>query len=136
MRTVLLLTSLLGLLSCGPQKNGGEAVQADTIPLPPQAPPPGITISPADPVMDTLLKLPFIVKSNRYIDSLTRQKQGISFMTDTLENTYEIRAGYNGPERFETYYHLSVDKKTLEIKVMDPIGGDYMPLKDYLINNQ
>jgi hypothetical protein len=136
MRVAILLICILFLAGCGQSKNGKETNTKDTTLSPPADPPPGVSMEKADPVMDTLLKLPFIVKSNRFIDSMTAQQHGISFITDTLENSYEIQAGFNGLDRFETYYHLSIDKKSMEIKVLDPVEGDYIPLKDYLKNNQ
>lgn len=135
MRTVFFGLCLIVICSCGQPKKGEEPTRNDTGYAPPATPPVGIGMSPADPVMDTILKLPFIIKSSHYIDSISQHRQGISFMTDTLESTYEIRAGYNGPERFETYYQLSVDKKTLEINVLDPVEGDYVPLIDFLLKN-
>jgi hypothetical protein len=46
-----------------------------------------------------------------------------------------VKAGYNGAERFETYYHFSVDPKTLEIKILDIISGDYISLEEYIKSN-
>lgn len=136
MRIILLLCLLTGILSCGDKKPAPETKPEDTVTVPPPSNPPGVEMQKADPLMDTLLKLPFIVKSSRFIDSMTAQQHGISFITDTLENSYEIQAGFNGLDRFETYYHLSIDKRTMEIKVLDPVEGDYIPLRDYLKNNQ
>lgn len=90
----------------------------------------------ADPVADTLMKLPFIIKSNQYIDSLSNHRHGIAFIADTTDQEINVKAGYNGAERFETYYHFTIDRKTGEIKIMDMVKGDYIPLKDYLKNNQ
>lgn len=87
-------------------------------------------------VTDTLLTIPFIIKSNNYIDSFSNHRHGIAFITDSTEQTYQVKAGYNGDDRFETYYDFEIDKKTGEIKVMDPVEGDYIPLKTYLKNNQ
>jgi hypothetical protein len=75
-------------------------------------------------VVDTLYKLSFIKESNRYLDSLTKHKHGIAFIVDTAATTYNVTAGYNGDLRFETYYTLTIDKKTKEIKVQDVISGD------------
>ncbi len=94
----------------------------------------------ADTALETritgeLMKLPFIKKSNAYIDSFSNHKHGIAFMMDEpAENGKEVsmRAGYNGGERFETYYHFIVDPKTMEIKVYDPIEDKTLTLKEYL----
>lgn len=90
----------------------------------------------ADTITDTLMKLPFIVKSNAYIDSISNHQHGIAFMSDTTDAVISVRAGYNGAERFETYYDFVIDRKTGEIKIMDPVEGDYITLKEYLKNNQ
>ena len=45
-------------------------------------------------------------------------------------------AGYNGAERFETYYNFTVDPKSLEIKVMDPVGGDYISIEEFIKKNK
>lgn len=89
-----------------------------------------------DPITDSLMKLPFIIKSNNYIDSVTGHKNGIAFMTDTTDAVISVRAGYNGPERFETYYDFIINRETGEIEIMHLVTGDYIPLKEFLKNNQ
>lgn len=82
-----------------------------------------------------LMKLSFVKKSNAYIDSFSNHQHGIAFMMDEpKENEKEItvRAGYNGGERFETYYHFVVDPKTMEIKIYDPIEDKTLTLKEFL----
>jgi hypothetical protein len=86
-------------------------------------------------ITDALMKLSFIKKSDAYIDSFSNHKHGIAFMMDEAkENEKEVtvRAGYNGGERFETYYHFVVDPKTMEIKVYDPVEDKTLTLKEYL----
>jgi hypothetical protein len=87
-------------------------------------------------ITDTLLQLPFVKTSNHYIDSLTGHKKGISFITDTLQNEITVMAGYDGAERFETYYNFSIDRKTFEIKVMDAASGEYLTIADYIKKNK
>jgi hypothetical protein len=89
---------------------------------------PGPTI---DLITDTLMKLPFIVESNRHIDSFTQHQQGIAFLSDTAEGLISIRAGYHGQKRFETFYHLAIDLKTRQIKILDPVVGNYITLEEY-----
>ncbi len=82
-----------------------------------------------------LLKLPFVQKSNNYIDSFSNHKHGISFMLDkpeTGETSISVQAGYNGDERFETYYRFFVDPKTLDIKVYDVAADKKLTVKEYL----
>ncbi len=82
-----------------------------------------------------LLNLPFVKKSNAYIDSFSNHKHGLSFMLENpAENIKEIsvQAGYNGDDRFETYYHFYVHAQTLEIKLYDPVLDKKLTVKEYL----
>ena len=86
-----------------------------------------------------LLKLPFVIKSNNYIDSLSNHKHGIAFMLDEPaadETAISVQAGYNGDQRFETYYRFEVNPKTLEIKVYDPVTDKKLTVKEYLKTQQ
>jgi hypothetical protein len=60
-------------------------------------------------ISNALMKLPFVMECNDYIDSFSNHRQGIAFIVDEpLENETDIsvKAGYNGGERFETYYRF------------------------------
>lgn len=84
-------------------------------------------------ITEALLKLPFVQKSDSYIDSISNHKHGISFLLDTAAgNTVSVQAGYNGEQRFETYYHFYVDPKTMEIKVYDPVEDKTLTIKEYV----
>lgn len=86
-------------------------------------------------ITSALLKLPFIIKSNNYIDSFSNHTHGISFLLDNPaanETEISVQAGYNGKERFETYYHFYVDPKTLNIKVYDAVADKKLTVKEYL----
>lgn len=137
MKKILLFSCALFFLACNNSKDKKENGNQDTAAVTRQAelthdqPPPAVV-----PVTDTLMKLPFIIKSNHYIDSFSNHRHGIAFISDTTGQEISVKAGYNGDERFETYYHFTIDRKTGEIKVLDPVEGDYIPLKDYLKNNQ
>lgn len=81
------------------------------------------------------MKLPFVLKSNNYIDSFSNHAHGISFMMDEPtgdEPDISVLAGYNGQQRFETYYHFLVNPKTLEIQVYDPVADTRLSVKEYL----
>ncbi|MGB4843935.1 MAG: hypothetical protein WBP16_05675 [Ferruginibacter sp.] len=89
----------------------------------------------ANKITTELLKLPFVIKSNNYIDSFSNHKHGIVFMLEhpaANETDIPVQAGYNGDQRFETYYRFFVNPKTLEIKVYDPVAGNSLSVKDYL----
>ena len=87
-------------------------------------------------ITDTLMKLPFIEKSNNYIDSFSNHTHGIAFMSDTAGHEISVMAGYNGPERFETYYNFCIDPKTFEIKILEPLSGDFISISEYIKKNQ
>jgi len=80
-----------------------------------------------------LLKFPFVQKSNKYIDSVSNHKHGISFMLDNDKGeNVSVLAGYNSDERFETYYHFYVDPKTMAVTIYDPLTNKTLPVKEYL----
>lgn len=87
----------------------------------------------------SLMKLPFIIKADRYIDSLSNHKHGIAFMLDstgTGGNEVSVQAGYNGEERFETYYRFFVNPKTMDIKVYDAVTDSSMSVKAFIKSQQ
>jgi hypothetical protein len=85
-----------------------------------------------DLITDTLMQLPFIKESNRHIDSLSHHKKSIAFIFDSSANEISVKAGYNGEDRFESYYNFTVDPKTRNIKVMDIISGDYLSVDEFI----
>jgi hypothetical protein len=135
---ILLLSILLITMACNNKKQDSQEAEistdtsAVTVPVNEELMP----LAKEAALTDTLLTLPFIIKSNHYIDSFSNHRHGIAFITDSTDRTYLVKAGYNGEDRFETYYDFEIDKNSREIKVMDPVEGDYIPLKVYLKNNQ
>jgi hypothetical protein len=92
-----------------------------------------------DKIQTALLKLPFVIKSNNYIDSFSNHKHSIAFLMDepeANETDIPVQAGYNGNERFETYYRFFVNPKTLEIKVYDAAADKKLTVKQYLKTQQ
>ncbi len=88
-----------------------------------------------DKITKALMKLPFVKKTNAYIDSFSNHQHGIAFMLDSLEKGEKeiaVRAGYNGDLRFETYYFFYVNPKTMEIKVLDVINDKKLSVKEYI----
>jgi hypothetical protein len=82
-----------------------------------------------------LMKLPFVIKSDHYIDSFSNHKHGIAFMRENPgagQTDIPVQAGYNGDQRFETYYRFEVNPQTLEIKVIDPVTDKKLTVKEYL----
>ena len=82
-------------------------------------------------ILDTLNALPFVIEASRNIDSATQHQHGMSYIIDTTDTELDIRAGYNGPDRFETYFIFAVDKKTRAITVEDVISGDTVTPEEF-----
>ncbi len=84
-------------------------------------------------IMDSLHKIPFVAESQSYIDSFSHHKHGLAFLMDTTQDQMiHIRAGYNGNDlHFETYYIFTVDPRTFDIKITEPVSGDEMTIDDY-----
>ena len=92
-----------------------------------------------DKITAALLKLPFVKKSDKYIDSISNHKHGIAFLLEEPakdETDIPVQAGYNGNERFETYYRFFVNPKTLEVKVYDVVEDKKLTVKEYLKTQQ
>ncbi len=140
-KVLLFLLWIAGAVACNNAKDQKKTVTADTTVQ---------TVKPDTPAAyihsfkDTLLedkitaalrKLSFVKKSDKYIDSISNHKHGIAFMLDEPakdETDIPVQAGYNGAERFETYYRFFVNPKTLEIKVYDEVTDKKLTLKEYL----
>lgn len=80
-----------------------------------------------------ILALPEMKAKERLVDSISKGKRGISFMSDSLEiegkEVYELRAGYNSEIRFENYFTFYVDKNNCDnIRVADPVEGNIITL--------
>ena len=92
-----------------------------------------------DKITAALMKLPFVIKSDKYIDSFSNHNHGIAFLMDkpeAPETDVPVQAGYNGGGRFETYYRFFVNPKTLEIKVYDPVEDKKLTVKEYIKTQQ
>jgi hypothetical protein len=85
-------------------------------------------------ILKLIQQLPEFKKSDKYIDSLTNHKKGLDaliFKPAKGEKNYNVQVGYNGTERFETYYNFYVDSTSYAIKVSDVIEGDIVPLDEW-----
>jgi len=81
-----------------------------------------------------LMKLPFVIKANSYIDSFSEHRHGIAFMVNKPEQgdtDLSVQAGYNGYQRFETYFRFYVNPQTLDIKVYDAVKDKRLTVKEY-----
>lgn len=88
-----------------------------------------------DKIRDAIFKLPEVIESNRYIDSFSNHKHGISVRIDKSpenEPVYYVDAGYNGELRWEKYYSFSVDTNSFQVKIYDiTIDENYIPLDEW-----
>ena len=141
MKYTLVLTLLVFFTACNNASKTEEVILTDSVPGNVQTDSSSKFIhSFSDTALEhkitnALLKLPFVIKSSNYIDSLSNHKYGIAFMMDqpqANETDIAVNAGYNGGERFETYYRFFVNPKTMEIKVYDPVEDKKLTIKEYL----
>jgi hypothetical protein len=86
-------------------------------------------------ILEKITQLPEFKRSNAYIDSLTNHKHGLALMIfepEKGEKYYYVKAGFNGSDRFETYYNFYVDSAKLTIKIADALdGGDIIPIEEW-----
>lgn len=85
---------------------------------------------------NAVFELDEVKKKYNLIDSISNHKEGISFMSDSLElngiQFFEIRVGYNSELRFESYYTFYVEKENCSnIKIFEPIEGKIITLNDW-----
>ncbi|MCH5597484.1 hypothetical protein [Niabella ginsengisoli] len=80
-------------------------------------------------LLQKILALPEVKERSKLLDLLTQKKQNLSFMIDETDRLYEIVVGYNGPLRWEPFYHFKADKKDCVLKIMDIESGEYMSVE-------
>lgn len=93
-----------------------------------------------DRAMNRLMKLEEVQAQNQLLDSMTKGKHGIAFLSDSTtfkgKSYYSFNVGYNNDLRFETYYNFYVDRSNCqEVLILEPISGDYISLHDWKLNN-
>jgi hypothetical protein len=141
MKPILLLLLVCTVAACNPVPEKKEAMATDRAVSSVQADTTASYIHTfadtalEDKITAALMKLPFVIKSDRYIDSFSNHKHGIAFLLEepqAPETDIPVQAGYNGDQRFETYYRFFVNPKTLQIQVYNAIEDKKMSLKAYL----
>lgn len=86
--------------------------------------------------MKKILNLQEMKSQARVLDSLTKGKASIGFVVDSSKAhniwNYSISAGYNGPDRFETYhvFHASSDQCNT-LKIQEPVSGEYISIEEW-----
>lgn len=145
MRGILFLVLLIAFTACNNSSKTGEAAVADTVVTKIQ---PDSSSNYIHTFTDTalenkitaaLLQLPFVIKSNNYIDSFSNHRHSMAFMLDSAtanETDITVQAGYNGEQRFETYYRFFVNPTTLAIQVYDPVTDKKLTVKEFLKTQQ
>lgn len=128
---LLLAGSLIYLCNCGQKGNSQKELQvpvaADT------------TLSDDDsPVLDSIfgkiLKLKMVQAVHQNIQKVTNGERGVAILLGgepTVETPfYLIHVGFNGEDRFETYFFLRMNKALDSIFVNDLDSGDWKHIKN------
>lgn len=124
--TITISLIIIVFFSCNPDKNTNGPVSETNTLLWPDS-----TL--AAKIRDTLRTFPFIKKAQRYFDSVTNNKQGVTFTMDTLKgNVYPIAVFYVEEEQhFQKLYRFEVNPRTMEIKVNDINTGEFITIEEY-----
>lgn len=88
-------------------------------------------------IEDTIFSLKEVQEKNKLVDSISNHKQSIAIMIEKptdKDKEYIINVGYNGNERFETYYIFYFNPETKQISIEDVIGGSKLPLETWRNN--
>jgi hypothetical protein len=121
-----------------PDANNPLVNKKDTVQQQPSAPVmPKDTTGLQQRIETKILALPEVMQAAKHIDSLTNHQHSIALMTTAPKkpgDSYFIRAGYNGKDRFETYYQFYANPATEEIRIYDPVSDRKMTLEAYRQN--
>lgn len=86
--------------------------------------------------MKQILELDEMKAQAKFLDSLTKGKSGIAFLADSTKVKdgweYSISAGYNGPDRFETYHIFYASSKECNtLKIAEPVSGETLSIEEW-----
>ncbi|AZB25458.1 SH3 domain-containing protein [Chryseobacterium bernardetii] len=89
-----------------------------------------------DNAIKTINSLPEVQKQSKFVDSLSKNRQHLSFMTDTIKYNnkqyYRIKTGFSGQFHWETYTIFYVDKNNCKsVMVDETISGDIITLEKW-----
>ena len=84
--------------------------------------------------LDLLIQIPEVKKQERFIDSLTNHKHGLTMIDydegiDSSKPYYEINVGYSSDIRFENFFTFQVNKNDCSIWIYDNENG-IIPFKE------
>lgn len=90
-------------------------------------------------LLDKLFKLVEVKRLDKELKKYKANASLIVWTSPTVENPYyEVSAGYNGPDRYETRYmfkikNVYVNKVSIErfLKVLDGASGDFISLAKF-----
>ena len=89
-------------------------------------------------IINTVMALPECQAANAHIDSISNHQKGLASMMDPPEQgetDYSVRVGYNGDERFETYYFFYVNPSTFKVKILDIVSDSIVPIEYWRTKN-
>ena len=88
-----------------------------------------------DRIIAKIFTLQEVKIENKYIDSLSGHKSGISIMIikrpDAKCKYFWVQAGLNNNVRYEPYYNFYVYKSHLEVKFFDPMSNEILSLEQW-----
>lgn len=89
-----------------------------------------------DNAIKTINMLPEVQLQSKYVDSLSKNKKHLSFITDSLElnhkKYYRVKTGLNGEFHWETYTIFYVNRNNCsEVLVDEVISGDILTLEQW-----
>ena len=90
-------------------------------------------------IIGKIYKLKEVQEQEKYLQKVAGTKSHIAFMVLVKPSKripyFEIKVGYNGPDRFETYFyfrfnHKYINEKNIEpfMEILDPFSGNYVNL--------
>lgn len=137
LKNLSLAVPLLFFISCNHQPQEAASVQPEQT----QAEPIVIKKEPVkgsgdmeEKVMAAVMELPESQQAQNYIDSISNHKKGLGGIIDGPEPgkpEYAVRVGFNGDERFETYYFFYVDTITFKVKIQDVAMDTILPIEEW-----
>ena|SRR5689334_1633587 len=86
-------------------------------------------------IIRKILSIPEVKEKNKFIDSLSKHKHGISVIVlkrpIKATDYYWVQAGYNNEIRFEPYYNFYVYGPEMVIKFFDPMTNEVYSLREW-----
>jgi len=86
-------------------------------------------------IMDKIFGFPEVKRKQAFVDSLSHHKRGVFMMVmqkpGKVNKYYWIAVGYNGTQRFETYFNFYVWPSQMVIKYLDNETGNLITLAQW-----